>query len=260
MDRRLLAIVAILSFMFGMLPTETSGQQVSDSDDLSRKVEALQTEVATLRKELDEVLAIPQIRGLIEENRPIDAVLNVADAPFLGDEKAVLTLVEFSDFQCPYCARHVQATYPVLKDQYVAAGKLKYVFFDFPLQNHANAPKAAEAARCAGEQGKFWEMHDHLFANQSQLVPSQLRGHADSLGLDAVAFTECLDSGKHAEGIRNDMTEGVRLKVRGTPSFGLGYTSEDGTSVHVVDLIRGAQPLGRFQESIDNLLAERGSQ
>lgn len=256
MTRRTSVAVAVLILALTAAPEAAVGQSTDDRKDVQGQLDRLRQQVDVLRKELDEVLAIPQIRALVEENRPLDADLSVAEAPYLGDQHAKLTLVEFSDFQCPYCARHVASTYPALKDRYVAEGTLKYVFMDFPLQNHPEAPKAAEAARCAGDQGQFWEMHDHLFANQSQLGQPQLLEHAGTLGLDATAFEACLTSGKYSDAVENDMAEGLRLRVRGTPSFGLGFTSMDGQSVRVVRLIRGAQPLAMFEQAIDEMLAD----
>lgn len=227
----------------------------SSSGDLEAEVAALKEEVATLRKELDEVLALAPIQQLIVENRPLDVSLAVDHSPSLGDADAKLTLVEFSDFQCPYCARHATEAYPTIKEEYVETGKLKYVFFDFPLGNHAQAPKASEAAHCAAEQGKFWEMHDELFSNQRALQLEQLPVYASNIGVeDMDAFQECLDSGKYAAHIEGRMQDGAQLRVRGTPSFGLGFTEDGGRSVRVVQLIRGAQPLAQFQAAIDEML------
>jgi protein-disulfide isomerase len=215
----------------------------------------LKEEVAALRKELDEVLALAPIKSLIAENRPLNVNISVDGAPSVGDETAKLTIVEFSDFQCPYCGRHVTNTYPSLKSQYVETGKMKYVFRDYPLANHKLAPKAAEAAHCAGEQERYWAMHDELFANQRALQPDQLPTYAGNVGVgDAAAFQECLDSGKYASQIEIGMQEGAKLRVTGTPSFGIGYTQDDGKSVRVVKVIRGAVPLVQFQATIDELL------
>ena len=245
------ALIAVS--LTGPCTAQSAGPEV---EALETEVTALKEEVAQLRKELDEVLALAQIRALIEENRPMNISMSVEGAPAMGSDGAELTLIEFSDFQCPYCARHATQTAPELKNLFVDTGKVKYVFFDFPLGNHSLAPKAAEAARCAGEQDRFWEMHDVLFANQRQLEPERLPAHAGEAGVvDSAAFRECLDSGKYAASIEANMLEGAKLRVRGTPSFGLGYTEDGGRSVRVVKVIRGAQPLAQFQQSIEQLLA-----
>jgi protein-disulfide isomerase len=253
MHRALPTLAVIILVMMVSITSACTAQ--SSPQELEAEVADLKEEVAKLRKELDEVLALAPIQQLIMENRPLDISLSVEDSPSLGDEDAKLTLVEFSDFQCPYCGRHAANTLPSLKDQYVETGKVKYVFFDFPLGNHKLAPKASEAAHCAGEQGKFWEMHDELFANQRALQPEQLPGYAEKVGVsDMTAFQECLDADKYASHIEARVRDGAQLRVSGTPSFGLGYTEEDGKSVRVVKLIRGAQPLPQFQAQIDELL------
>jgi protein-disulfide isomerase len=234
----------------------TSTAQTVESasvEDLEREVEDLRVELDEVRKDLDEVLALAPIQALILENRPLDIVVDISESPSNGAADSPVTIVEFSDFQCPYCGRHSRDTYPALKEKYVDTGKLQYVFMDYPLPNHTQAPKAAEAAHCAGEQGLYWEMHDVLFANQGDLAEASLAGHAVSVGLDEATFTECLDSGKYSSKIESGKAEAQRLRVRGTPSFGLGLTNEDGT-VRVVKLIRGAQPLAAFEKGIDELL------
>jgi protein-disulfide isomerase len=133
-----------------------------------------------------------------------------------GPASARVTVTEFSDFQCPACRRGVTT---VKRIQEVYGDKVRIVFRDFPLAMHPNAAKAAEAARCAGQQGKFWEMHDRLFANQRSLQPDGLKQLAAGLGLNQAQFDECLDSGRHSAAVRKDMEEGRRGGVRGTPTF-----------------------------------------
>ena len=133
-------------------------------------------------------------------------------------------------------------------------GKLKYVYLDFPLESiHKLAFKAAEAAGCAGEQGKYWEMHDRLFANQKGLEP--WTAHAEAIGLEASKFEECLNAGKHADEIRRDMAEARKAGVTGTPAFFLGYTDPSSSKVRTVASLRGAQPFPALKAEIDRLLA-----
>lgn len=221
--------------------------------------QALRDEVDSLKAAVAELQALPQIQRMLAANRPLDVSIDVAGAPSLGSEDAPLTLIEFSDYQCPYCARHVNNTLPELKAKFVETGKVKYVFLDFPLRNHTLAPKAGEAAHCAGEQGKYWEMHDQLFANRTKLQPSDLKSHAAAIGLDKTAFDECLDSNKYAVAVKKYLQVGANsVYVTGTPSFGLGYTSEDGKSVRVVRSLKGAKPPASFEKEINELLAENG--
>ena len=122
---------------------------------------------------------------------------------------------------------------------------------------HQYAFKAAEAANCAAEQGKFWEMHDRLFANQNGLAPVQLKSYAEALGLDSPRFDTCLESGKFAAEIRKDMALGTKAGIRATPSFGIGFTdSEDPNKVKVVQTLRGALPFKSFKPVLDSLLSQ----
>jgi len=144
--------------------------------------------------------------------------VSVDDDPSWGPADAPVTIVEFSDFQCPYCARFVTQTLPQIRQQY--EGKVRFVFRDFPLSTiHENAEKAAEAAECANEQGKFWEYHDKLFSSQSALDVASLKSYASQLGLDTATFDECLDSNKYAEEIQKDVQDGTSYGVDGTPAF-----------------------------------------
>jgi protein-disulfide isomerase len=128
---------------------------------------------------------------------------------------------------------------------------------DFPLESiHPQAFKAHEAAHCAGDQQKYWEMHHRLFANQRALGVDDLHGHARALGLDAPGFRQCLGGGKHAPRVRRDLETGQRLRVTGTPTFFLGW-AEPGNQVRLVRRIVGAQPYAAFKDAIDALLAER---
>lgn len=185
-------------------------------------------------------------------------VLGIEGAPFKGDKGAKLTLIDFSDYQCPFCARHVRETLPQIESEYIETGKLKYAVLDFPMEAiHPDAFKAAEAARCAGEQGKFWKMHARLFANQQGLTPDKLLQHAQAIGLDVPKFQQCIDSGKCGAKIRKDLTEGQKAGVTGTPGFFLGMTNSNDSKVKILRVFKGAQPYARFKEAIDSLLSSQ---
>jgi protein-disulfide isomerase len=137
----------------------------------------------------------------------------------------------------------------------VETGKIKHVFLDFPLESiHKLAFKAAEAANCAGEQGKYWEMHDRLYENQRALEP--WTPHAEAIGLDVAKFEQCLSSGRQAEEIRRDMAEAQKAGITGTPAFFLAYTDANSSKVKTVTTMKGAQPFAAFKAAIDKLLAE----
>src|SRR5258705_3569811 len=142
-----------------------------------------------------------------------------------------------------------------LESEYIKTGKLRYVVRDFPLEAiHPQAFRAAEATHCGRDQGKYWEMHHQLFANQRSLAVDDLPGHAQAVGLDVPAFQRCLDSNKHAVRVRADLAEGQRAGISGTPTFFLGAIDGD-SKMKVVRTLRGAQPYAAFKAAIDSVLS-----
>ena len=174
---------------------------------------------------------------------PRYTVATTAADPVRGVASAPVTIIEFSDYQCPFCARVNPALEQVRKTY---GDKVKIVFKDFPLPNHPQAPKAAEAAHCAGEQGKYWEMHDHLFANQRALNVPELKQYAATLGLDAAKFNQCLDSGKHAGLVAAGTAQGERMGVNSTPTLYINGRP-----------LIGAQPFEAFKQIIDEELSRK---
>ncbi|MBI3185026.1 MAG: thioredoxin domain-containing protein [Myxococcales bacterium] len=164
-----------------------------------------------------------------------------AKGPSRGPENAKVTIVEFSDFECPFCSRAHDTVEEVMQ---AYAGKVRLFFRHYPLPFHKKAGKAAEAASCAHEQGRFWEYHDLLFKNQQKLEVPDLKEHAKSLGLDQARFEQCLDSGKNLQTIQEDMQAGQKVGVDGTPAFFINGV-----------MLSGAQPLEEFKKVIDQELA-----
>lgn len=163
-------------------------------------------------------------------------------APVRGNVNAPVTIVEFSDFHCPFCKK-VLPTLAQIESRY--GDKVKLVFRDFPIEQiHPGASKAHEAARCANEQGKFWAYHDKLFANGLKPSPEMLTGLAKEVGLEPVAFETCLGNGKYQAAVKQDIEEGSRAGVTGTPAFFINGR-----------LLTGAQPLEAFARVIDDELA-----
>ena len=164
-----------------------------------------------------------------------------------------MVLFEFSDYQCPYCGRHFVETFPQIQRDFVTTGKLRYVVGELPMQQlHPLALKAAEAARCARDQGKFWEMHARLFTHQQQFEPWS--AHAQALGLDAAKFQTCMDQNRYAEAIQRNASEALRAGLASTPSFLLGVAAGD--SVRIVSGLSGAGPYSAFKMEIESLLVE----
>ena len=252
-------------FGFILLPlyfTQTGFAQSSDELKALRKdLESLKQGQSDIQKELQEIKTLLRGRVAAPPPEPQNVVLSVKDNPFKGEKNAKITLIEFSDYQCPFCSRHSRDTLPQLEREYIASGKLKYVFRNFPIESiHPLAFKAHEAANCAGEQGKYWEMHGRLFANQKAMSPKDLSDHAQALVLDMPKFQQCLDSGKHAAKIRKDLADGQKAGVQGTPSFFLGLTEPNDGMVKAVRIIRGAQPYAAFKAAIDSLLSAQSKQ
>ena len=166
----------------------------------------------------------------------------IKDAPFKGAENAPVKIVKFEDFQCPFC-RAVQPTLAELVKKY--DGKVRLIHKDLPLEEiHPLAELAAEAARCAGDQGKFWQYHDTLYHNAPKLSTADLKAYAKQDGLDTASFDQCLASGKHKAGVQQDLNEGAKLGLTGTPSFFINGRE-----------IAGALPLDSFSAIIDEELA-----
>ena len=157
-----------------------------------------------------------------------------------GDPNAPVTIVEFSDYECPFCGRYVKQTYPQITKEYIDTGKVRYIFRDFPLSFHAQAQKSAEAAECAGEQGKYYEMHDILFEKGVNGGVPSFKQYAKDIGLNSAAFDTCLDSGSMAQEVKNDMAEGQAAGITGTPGFIINGQK-----------VSGAQPFSVFQQIIE---------
>ena len=189
--------------------------------------------------------AIP-LTGEVVANaqQPSTGVIKVSadDDPSLGSENAPITIVEFSDYQCPYCSKFEETTFLDLKSKYIDTGLIRLVFRDFPLTSiHQYAQKSAEASECADEQGKFWEYHSVLFNNQNALTLADLKKYAVDLKLDATKFDACLDSGKYEDEVQKDMQDGISYGVAGTPAFFVNGK-----------ILEGAQPLSEFERLINS--------
>ena len=227
-------------------------QSANDISSLRKEVEAMKASQTEMQKNIKIIKDI-----LMGKQPPLeDVYVTTAGAQSMGDAKAKVILVEFSDYQCPFCGRYANDTYSKIADDYVKTGKVKYVLRNFPLEQlHPNAEKAAEAAECAGDQGKYWEMHERLFKNQSQLDAKELPAHALVLGLDQPKFQDCLSTGKFTAKVKADQADGGKLNVTGTPTFFFGYVDpKDPTKIMAVKKLSGAQPLSAFTDILDALL------
>lgn len=196
-------------------------------------------------------IAAPQPKQMAaagESVPPAQVLGDLADDDLtLGNPNAPVTMVEFADFQCPFCARMFSDTLPQIKEKYVKTGKVKFVYRDFPISSiHQFAQKAAEAGECADEQEKFWQYHDLLYTRQQQLSHENLKKWAGEVGLDVTKFNQCLDSGKYADEVAKDLADGQAAGVTGTPA-----TFVNGR------LVSGALPYAQFEAIIEEALRAR---
>jgi protein-disulfide isomerase len=175
----------------------------------------------------------------------------------MGEEKAAVVIVEFTDYQCPFCAQHAATVLPELKRGYVDSGKVSYVVRDLPLPSHKNAIFAAVAARCANENGQYWRMHDKLFEQRENLVRAENPEEAIILmakeaGISQETFSACMRRDYHERNVLSDLAEARKVGFSATPTFVIGTRGADGAVTGKV--VRGAKPLGFFEAVIDSVL------
>jgi protein-disulfide isomerase len=172
-----------------------------------------------------------------------------------GSIEAPVVMIEYSEFQCPFCGRFAREVLPAIEKEYVDSGKLRIVFRHFPLPVHPFAEGAAQGAACAAQQGHFWEMHDLLFASQAQLDRASVEARADKIGLDHDVFEACLGSPRAAELVR-DAATAATFDVTGTPTFLIGRLEPAGQA-SLVSWVQGAQPIDEFRKAFDAAVAKR---
>lgn len=243
MKKWLLALVgAFAALLHGPLQAEPITREQGDA-------------ILTELREIRQLLAKPQPQPAPSAAPAAAQTVTIkADAKYvLGKSDAPLTLIEFTDYQCPFCERFETNTLPEIKKKFIDTGRLRLVLRDLPLDMHPFALPAAQSVRCAGDQGRFWDMKQLVFRNQSRLDTAALAGYAKELGLDADAFQSCMASGKHVADIKEDARYAQSLGISGTPSFVLAKTS-DGAMVG--QMIVGAQSFSFFETAINSLLAK----
>jgi len=220
---------------------------------IEQRLDTIEKDVKEIKELLKALAASPPAQLPRQLPTSSDVTVSFDQAPIKGDPKATLILLEFTDYQCPFCGRFFRTALPEIDRVYIQTGKLRHVIKDFPLPMHEHAAEAAEAADCAGAQGKYWEMHDLLFNNQQALGLQQLTAYANNLKLDMKAFDHCMSTGAFKDKIARDIAEGQQIGVTGTPSFILGVTTDGKTMKG--NLIIGTRPFPFFQEQIESKLA-----
>jgi protein-disulfide isomerase len=246
------SIIRVILLVLGLLLLPFPGGMPAQAEDPITREQA-----DTLIKEIRELRqAIDRLRAPRTAERPADEKVRVPlTAPkVLGQADAPVTLVEFTDLECPFCRSFHVGTFDKIKQTYIDTGKVRFVTFDFPLDMHPNARVAAVAVRCAGEQGKFWEMRHLVTVNAATLSRETYVNLAKSLGLDTAKLDQCIDGDQYKGDIDRDMAAGMSLGVNGTPTFFVGRTAADAIEAQ---RIVGAQPYPVFEAQIKALLGER---
>ncbi len=237
----LIVIVGVAAFFAGSYVSNLTSNQISE-EDLEETIAKLELKI--LQNQLP------------TEQPKLPMKISADNDPIIGDPNAPITIIEFSDFQCPFCARFHTQTLPLIHEEYIQQGKVKLVFRDFPIQSiHPNALPAAVASECANEQGKFKEMHDTLFENQNEWSRQETANalslfsqYAKEMQLEQEVFDSCLINGKYIEEIRKDLEDGQNYGISGTPGFFVGNDQ-----IGYVKM-EGAQPFESFKKVIDSQL------
>jgi protein-disulfide isomerase len=217
------------------------------------------------REQADEILKeLRQIRQLLEKQQAqapqaqgeqvVKAKVNLEGFAMLGSKEAPLTIVEFTDYQCPFCQRFHTTAFPDLKKNYIDTGKVRFYSRDMPLDFHPDAMRAAEAARCASDQGQFWRLRDVMGANPNKLDMDSLVADVTNLKMDVKAFRACVESEKYKSAVQTDVMEAMKIGANGTPTFVVGKSTPNGVDG---ELMVGAQPYPMFEEKLQELGSAR---
>jgi protein-disulfide isomerase len=242
---RPVAVAALITAAVGLCSCATTAQQ--------ERLVHIQADVTALRADVSKLSAqVEELDRLIRPPSPPRVTVGVEGAPVLGDRAAKIAIVEFSDFQCPFCKRFHDATLPMLKERYIDNGKIMMIYRDLPLDFHALAKGAAVAAYCAGAQGHFWEMADALFDGQERLGSAYYNALAARLGLDTDAFKSCLTDPAAEAKVTRDVADAASLGIDGTPAFFIGRV--EGDRVIDAEYVSGAQPFPVFARILDSLV------
>jgi protein-disulfide isomerase len=216
------------------------------------------------RQQADQILnELRQIRQLLEQQQASAgaaaaaqppkagrATLNMEGVAMLGSKDAPLTIVEYTDYQCPFCQRFHVTAFNELKKAYIDTGKVRFYSRDLPLDFHPNAMRAALAARCAGEQGQFWKLRDVMGANPDKLDIDHIVGFATDLKMDAAQLRGCVEGEKYKKAIEADLLEAMKVGAQGTPTFVLGKSTATGVDGEVME---GAMPFPMFDQKLKEL-------
>ena len=253
-------LTALLACLIALIPTAWADQPSKPSSQASitsAQADEILTELRRIRQLLERNAAAPQPAPVpAAAATPEKVSVAIRDSNALGRDDAPLTMIEFADFQCPFCRRFHTDTFDELRKNFIDTGKVRYVSRDLPLPMHDHAPQAASAARCAGDQHRFWELRHVLILNQDKLGRDDLIRYARELNLDVPAFTTCIDSRRYDAAIQQDAADAAEVGVMGTPTFIIGRTSQKGRFEGMK--IVGIQPYPTLEAKLRELLTQPG--
>ncbi len=241
-----------LKLVFLLLILSAANVSAQTTDEQMKTIAEQQRQILSSLNDIKQLLAA-NVRPAPQPPAPPSA-LPIRDEAFRGNNAAPVAVVEYADFECPYCGQYEHDIYPQISKDYIQSGKVKYFYRDLPLPMHPHAIGAARAAHCAGEQGKYWEMHDSLFAKQNAIREADMPGRAQELGLDAAKFSECLSSNRYIDDISKSAAEAQKMGIGGTPTFFVGNVDPNG-DVTNLKMIIGTRPYDAFKSVIDDALA-----
>ena len=247
---------------------QTAPQQGEDPVAIKNDIQQLKAQQKLIMDRLDELKKL--LTSKRENNQPVinaPDTMSVDGELYRGEPTAQVAIIEYGDIECPFCRHFKQSVYPQIFDEYIKTGKARFYYRDMPLAFHEHAMPAARAEHCAGEQGKFWEMHDALFTEKTgevgpgpggrdrALSQEAINGRAGALGIDATKLDACMASTRFADLIQHNSDEAAKMNIEGTPTFLIGTIGPNGNIVKVNKPVVGAQPFAAFKAVIDPLLA-----
>lgn len=251
----LLPLYFVLCFVLAVGAAGQSGK--AEPSDLQGQIKALSDQQQQILSTLNDIRQLLAANAAVRTAQPpAPPVPGIHDEAFRGERNATVAIIEYADFECPYCGLYEHDIYPQISKDYIQTGKIKYVYRDLPSPMHSHAIGAARAAHCAGEQGKYWELHDRLFARQNALRNVDMPDHAHELGLDTAKFSECLSSDRYTDEIKQSAADAQKLGIGGTPTFFIGKIGSNG-EVTNLKAILGARPYESFKAAIDDTLAAK---
>ncbi len=255
-------IIKLVTLVFSLILVScaTPRQAATSNDNVIAQLKEIKQEIKSLRLETSQLrTAVTEIhRGTVAaptgQAVPQALVAEVKfskDAPVLGDTKAKIGIIEYSDYQCPFCSRFYSQTLPKLKKTYIDTGKVVFIYRDFPLGFHKEAKSAAITANCAGKQDTYWQMHDRLFKNMRDLGDDLYQKLASELTLDKKKFAKCMQQPEQLDAINKQIAYAQTLGVSGTPTFFIGRI--DNGKLVSAKRVTGAQPFSVFSQAINSI-------